>query len=216
MVAGTGVALVAACLVGPGCREMRRMAEPDGGAAEAGQPDAGSDGGICAQAVPETHRATALACSMTRPFSPDGGDAVAAHPGECMTDSDCFDGGINGRCVVSSALARLVCSYDECFTDADCADAGGVCSCRDHEALGANICVPAGCHIDSDCGACGYCSPVTGGCSPHIGVVSYECHTAQDQCTNDSDCDQSVAGLFCIFDPAKAAYWLCGPSDCSG
>jgi hypothetical protein len=197
------------------CRDVPGTVRRDAGSGDAAETEDAGDAGVCA-AAPMNHRSTAMACSMTRPSTADGGSGGRGQPGECVTDADCADGGLNGRCVVSSALNRLICSYDECFTDTDCADAGGICACRDPATFGANTCLPAGCHVDADCGACGYCSPVTGGCFPHIGVVSYECHTPQDQCTNDSDCDQVVSDLYCVFDPTKESHWVCAPADCSG
>jgi len=134
----------------------------------------------------------------------------------CTYDSDCIDGQ-NGRCITKGALT--LCNYDACFTNDDCADAGADvsdCSCRDSAGYGANSCVPANCRQDSDCGTCGFCSPVTGGCGDIIGVVGYFCHTAQDECLNDSDCNRADPSLHCIFDSVKANRWICGPLDCTG
>jgi hypothetical protein len=49
--------------------------------------------------------------------------------------------------------------------------------------------MPGNCRVDSDCGANGYCSPTAGGgCG---GVSGYYCHTAEDTCVNDSDCQMN-------------------------
>ena len=106
-----------------------------------------------------------------------------------------------------------VCSYDECFTDSDCAGTDApYCACRDPRTYGANDCVIGNCAQDSDCGACGYCSPTPGGCNTHTGIDGYFCHTPQDACVNDSDCD---GGQVCQRSVAMN-YWFCGALNCAG
>ncbi len=163
-------------------------------------------------AVPDAHRPVAEPCSNSRPSTvPDGGFVGALD--SCHTDQDCADGGLDGRCVVNPGTGFPICTWDQCVSDSDCSD-GGVCACRDYAGYDINACVTATCHVDSDCGDGGYCSPMNSGCPPFIGTVGYYCHTAQDQCFNDDDCEDSTP-TYCLFDP-HSRRWLCAPLDCTG
>jgi hypothetical protein len=168
--------------------------------------------------VPKKHRATATACSMTRPAGPDPGMGR----GTCKADADCKDGaaGKNGRCVPSRA--GFTCSYDTCFDDATCG--GKVCLCRSAAETVAtsstNHCLTQGdCQADGDCGAGGYCSPSFSTCGNYAGVVSYYCHTAKDGCIDDEDCQGLDGGLggpgYCMFSPMETR-WICAYSQCAG
>lgn len=177
-----------------------------------GSEDSGiADAGVACPTtrVPNNHRVAPRSCDHMRLPPPDAGPFPDA--GACSTDDEC-DGGTDGRCVFS-ATRDPFCSYDECFEDSDCSD-GGVCSCRDEFTFGSNACLVGNCAVDADCGSCGFCSPSIAGCQPLIGVTGYYCHTATDECANDSDCT-SVPGLSCIFSP-PAGRWTCSPLDCTG
>jgi hypothetical protein len=131
---------------------------------------------------------------------------------QCELDTDCT-AGVDGRCTRSNGCS---CTYDECASDAACAT-GQLCDCRDAWD-GSSTCLPTNCRTDSDCGSCGYCSPTFGSCGKYEGVTGWACHTAQDTCTNDSDC-QTVDGGFvtayCAYQP-ELGHWACSISQCSG
>jgi hypothetical protein len=155
--------------------------------------------------VPSQHRAVAETCSVP---APQGNCRVtkSAFPGSCNTDSDCADAGPNGRCIEGAGGPAICdCTYDQCTVDADCGS-GHVCSCRGdpyHYPPAGNQCVPANCRIDSDCGVGGYCSPSfqSGGTA-----ISYYCHTAHDECIDDSDC--AMPSSFCSYSTADGR-WEC-------
>ena len=165
--------------------------------------------------VPTIHRAAHSACSHERtPGNAKDAYADAAHS-ECATDADCT-GGINGRCTTEYRGGYNECTYDECFVDEDCG-AGRVCDCRTEPATatafeGGHTCHPAACAVDADCGPGGFCSPSAplageeGNCRSEFGAGWY-CHTAHDQCIDDSDCPPSV-GPECLHDPASGT-WAC-------
>ena len=189
----------------PGAADASFASDDGGAGADGSLPDAGR--------VPVNHRPTATACTPRTSVVPDGGFPDG---GTCSYDSDCADGGpgtMNGRCMMNAVSQLASCSYDDCESDGNCAD-GGVCQCRDNLAAGTDICLTGNCRIDSDCGAGGYCSPMIGGCGLHLGTVAYYCHTPQDECLNDSNCN--LPGLYCVFDATAKMHWICAPSDCSG
>jgi hypothetical protein len=147
-------------------------------ASEAGPPDSGE--------VPLYHRPNDSQCQTP---APAGDCHLSQGIGMCSNDSQCT-AGTNGRCNESNGGALFCsCAYDTCQHDTDC-PAGQLCVCHGSEfATGdGNTCMPGNCRVDSDCGPAGYCSPnhgVGGGCG---NVTGYYCHTASDQCVNDSDC----------------------------
>jgi hypothetical protein len=171
--------------------------------------------------VPTKHRAASSVCPEER--APGSGNVV----GECTQDSECTDGR-NGRCISPNVLGPLgqsACSYDDCGSDADCA-ANEPCRCRESEdSNSANVClVGSGCQVDADCGPGGYCSPSrfdidSSVYSPAVigdgmSRSGYFCHTPDDFCVNDSDCDTSnclpeadCAGMACIFSSEER--WDC-------
>jgi hypothetical protein len=156
-----------------------------------------------------------LACPQTRGSTvPDGG--FDATNGYCHTDAECMnpDAGANGRCAIFPAYNFPACSYDQCVIDSDCGDSG-ICSCRDPYGAGENLCVPSNCSVDSDCGNGGFCSPTMEGCGAYVGTVGYYCHTAEDHCLDDSDCDADAGFPHCVFD-SPINRWICAPLDCTG
>lgn len=135
--------------------------------------------------------------------------------------------GQNGRCLGAPSLVvsgvpesgtqamlycTTVCSYDECFTDSDC-EGGVPCGCRLQSIQGSpNMCLAASqCAVDSNCSPPAFCSP-----SPVVGLVdvAYFCHTPNDTCVDDSDCQNPPAGWpwpgpgTCVFSQ-KAGDWGC-------
>jgi Cys-rich repeat protein len=126
----------------------------------------------------------------------------------CTRDSQCTDGGADGRCVESGGPALFCsCSYDTCVKDTDC-PSGQTCACHGSAyTVGGNACVAGNCRVDSDCGAGGYCSPAynTMSCG---GLAGYYCHTPRDRCLNDSDCPGTSGPQACTY-VATAAYWEC-------
>ena len=137
--------------------------------------------------------------------------------------ADCTQG-TNGRCLPPQGnIAGDFCSYDECATDAECTG-GAVCLCG--ASLGTvgtdgtptrtgNRCVKSGCRLDADCGAGGFCSPTYDTfCGPRNGVQGYDCHTPNDECTNDDQCTEGGAG-YCAFQPTLGR-WKCSYGFCAG
>jgi hypothetical protein len=175
--------------------------------------------------IPSRHRASASVCTQARPpgrscaESPCLGSPFGIYSGgNCGADQDCTTGS-NGRCNCFTVAAgeSNACSYDQCASDSDCS--GGVCVCREdsiRNTAGAcqatqTICLPGNCHIDSDCGDAGYCSPSTfPGCGP-VWWYGYFCHTASDDCVDDSDCNE--AGAYCAFSTASG-HWSCSAGAC--
>ncbi len=168
---------------------------------------------------PQLHRATMLSCNAPRA----AGITVAATPetagAGCRTDADCT-AGMNGRCLTGSVcsggpcmVTPPTCSYDTCSSDGDCA-AGAACVCRSDVGPATNDCSQVGnCRVDADCGANGYCSPQPSTRSCADGVApQFFCHTASDECVDDSDCpvSGSVSSVRrCAFDPVGKKAWLC-------
>jgi hypothetical protein len=141
--------------------------------------------------VPESHRPTPEVCPGTRP--PSGGcDSIDPPSDECHADSDCTQGGRDGRCLPYSFYSTCICVYDTCYQDSDCA-ADHVCQCQ----YDGNWCIPAECATDADCGPAGFCSrPII---DPACGISGayggWSCHTAADTCLDNSDCNP---GSFCV------------------
>lgn len=151
---------------------------------------------------PEVHRGESIMCDDVRD-SP----AISSSPGGgCSTHEECT-GGDNGRCL--SGRGENYCSYDACFADADC---DGPCVCG--TGAGGNSCTSGGCQVDADCGPGGWCSPTYGSCGLYGGVVAYECHTPDDECTDDADCSD-MPNAYCKFAP-EAGHWVCDNGQCEG
>jgi hypothetical protein len=175
-----------------------------------------------ASKIPKIHRATASSCTQPRSGG-DGGvpdcDAGSYGSVSCRYDSDCT-AGADGRCEcdIDGVFTSAKCSYDACQSDSDCVangSSGGVCDCREGQ-LGtgnqsaANVCLAGNCRTDADCGSGGYCSPSNvPGCGPGW-WYGYFCHTANDTCTNDTDCPRPN-GVCATYGNA----WTCYPSPCA-
>ncbi|HEX7670240.1 MAG TPA: hypothetical protein VF395_11680, partial [Polyangiaceae bacterium] len=183
-----------------------------GGRGGGGGGQGGSGGKVTAE--PTKHRPVAIGCGA-RPAPPPAGAGGAANGPQpplqtCTVNSDCTQGP-NGRCV--SGRVGPHCSYDACFADADCGK-GSVCLCGTPDGA-SNACLGQGCQVDADCPN-SWCSPTFSSCGLYSGVVSYACHTAQDECVNDTDCGTPPGtGGYCMFDP-MVSHWICSTSQCVG
>jgi hypothetical protein len=172
--------------------------------AEAGATDTGA--ADAPGLVPMNHRADDSQC-----LTPRGPGTCAPTTGSglmCTADSQCADGGADGRCTASGGgPAGCSCTYDACQTDSDCG-AGQLCVCHGSAySYGGNACMPGSCRVDSDCGAAGYCSPAHG--TTNCGYVSgYYCHTPRDLCVNDSDCSSTSGADVCTWS-ATDNRWEC-------
>lgn len=180
-----------------------------------------------ASTEPAHHRVTAAAC----PPAPPGlaHQAPADHQEHCSADSDCRDGGADGRCRgewhpqgSGGASFDTACIYDECIDDTGCRPTT-LCDCRNTSHGQANICIAAACKRDSDCGPPGFCSasarlwfPVYSYGYPNPrpeGIeYGYFCHTPLDECFDDAECSNVDGGRtysnHCAFD-SKAGHWRC-------
>src|SRR5690606_25374237 len=160
---------------------------------------------------PQEHRPEEVVCDRERPAVDAGLQPGAPEPsdieGACVQDSDCTDG-FAGRCV--NGRGMLFCSYDECTTDSEC-EGTTVCDCGLAGSELTNSCVAGNCRVDDDCGEGGYCSPSQGSCGSYSGVVAYWCHTPEDECLDDSDCDVGYCALF-----PEIGIWACQTSQCVG
>jgi hypothetical protein len=104
----------------------------------------------------------------------------------------------------------VACVYDDCYADDQCTD-GAVCECRE-ATLGGNGCLSSGCRVDADCPG-SWCSPTMGPCGAYAGTVGYQCHTPEDECTNDVDC--ASPNGHCIHSP-EVGHWVCSYLQCVG
>jgi hypothetical protein len=106
-------------------------------------------------------------------------------------------------------LPGCQCNYDACQHDTDCG-AGHACACHGTADTGTsgNTCVAGNCRVDSDCGPGGYCSPSLNTLSCGEGVGGYYCHTANDQCIDDSDCASTNGPAACTYSTTSGR-WEC-------
>lgn len=174
-----------------------------GGSSSSGSSSGGSSGGR----VPVNHRPNDGECSQPAPpgMCPVTGGGP---PNNCTQDSQCTQG-VDGRCVTNNGGALFCyCTYDTCMHDTDCAQ-GQTCACHGAADTGGagNTCIASGCRVDADCGPGGYCSPSVSsmGCG---GLGGYYCHTAKDQCIDDSDCQDGGFGMACEYSSANGR-WQC-------
>ena len=173
--------------------------------------------------APENHRAAPKACDGTRPLEPVSLPPGSTHPHvKCTTHEECT-AGKNGRCLGNNHDGWQ-CTYDACETDADCSGGAKLCECEGGFRSDHNVCLTAECHVDADCAptsaACGtgFCSPSLGSCGHYTKAVGYFCHTAKDECTNDSDCEgrgQFGQKPYCKFEPS-VGFWKCSTQECAG
>jgi hypothetical protein len=181
------------------------------GGSSAGASLGGSGGHVTRE--PTQHRAEATACGVPPPNTgAAGGSARGAAPPEqpCTENGECTSGP-NGRCTFGRG--GQYCSYDGCFADTDCL-AGAVCMCSSPDGMG-NRCSSPGCQVDADCPG-SWCSPTFGTCGAYGGIQNYSCHTAADECVNDSDCsDGSPGAAYCMYDPL-VTHWICSSTQCVG
>ncbi len=146
--------------------------------------------------IPESHRASDVRCPLGSPVSTNPCDATADCPAAQGVSCLAYD---------DAGLARY-CNDDACHVDRDCGD-GGVCLCGSASSSATlatpNVCLSAGnCRLDSDCSPVHYCSPSSVGCGT---TFAYYCHTAHDDCSNDTDCRQDQ---LCLYAPS-AGKWSC-------
>lgn len=166
--------------------------------------------------TPLVHRPSAVACPTTR--GPGTCQSTPLGGGMCKADSECTTGR-NPRCS-GNAHDGCNCYSDACVVDGDC-DAGKLCDCRVAWREGGdppNRCLPGNCRVDADCGAKGFCSPSFGGCGAYEGVTGWFCHTADDDCTNDDECQQLDGGFgppYCGYRP-EIGHWTCAVTQCAG
>ena len=162
----------------------------------------GTGGGV--QTVPANHRSASTACPEQR--GAGNANNYTEVPGdECTQDSDCT-AGMNGRCLWFHGSH---CSYDACFSDSDCPN-NEPCQCRQSVADSvANFCVGGNCRVDADCGQGAFCSPSRVGdiCGydTSVSASGYFCHTPQDSCVDDSNCDSS---FICAYS-SQSPHWTC-------
>jgi hypothetical protein len=171
----------------------------------------GRTAGSCGLA-PTNHRPSDAQCqTMAAPGNYTcSGDCPPPGSGqrfECNGDAEC-DAGLEGRCVEGCCVASSSCTYDQCTFDRDC-PADQTCACHGSPYLAPadNTCVPGDCRVDADCRSGCACSPSQRpGC---WGCVSYHCHTPQDRCVNDADCQAQFPGDgFCVY-ASDAGHWEC-------
>jgi hypothetical protein len=135
---------------------------------------------------------------------------------QCSNDAQCTSG-TNGRCVMSGGgVVDCSCTYDTCTHDTDCG-AGRTCACHGSPyTFGqGNTCMPGNCRVDSDCGPGGYCSPAwdPNSCGS---LGGYYCHTAADQCIDDTDCAASPNGPAVCTYSTSTKRWECTISPACG
>jgi hypothetical protein len=161
--------------------------------------------------VPTNHRASNAQCTAPAPAGDCSGPGPT--PGGCTTDGACTSGK-DGRCISPGGgpASDCVCTYDTCTLDTDC-HTGETCACHGapYTDGAGSTCVPGNCRVDSDCGTDGYCSPSSKTAVCGDSLAGYYCHTAKDECTNDSDCPSSTttAGVpMCVYSTTDTR-WAC-------
>ena len=180
-----------------------------GGSTSSSGGSSSSSGGSSSGVVPDHHRTDDGQCSQPAPAG-NCNFGGSSGGGMCSSDTECTDGGVNGRCVESQGgVAFCGCTYDTCMHDTDCAS-GQACACHGSTYnSGGNTCMAGNCRVDTDCGAGGYCSPSYDptGCG---GLLGYFCHTAADLCVNDRDCATTGGPQVCWYTTATGR-WECHP-----
>lgn len=166
--------------------------------------------GSCPSRPPKYHRPEQKTC------------APPSAPAACLVDADCTVVTMlglvfatqKGKCVDGGAGGT--CDYDECHADSECLSGTDVCVCANEidvmpPSVGAE-CVAGTCRTDSACGNGLYCSPSISGYCGASYIAGQFCHTCQDECVDDADCQ-----LFerCSYDPA-VGHWACRTTPCAG
>jgi hypothetical protein len=197
----------------------------------AGAAGVGGAAGHSLTTVPSQHRAAAMVCSSdaaaaglpTRgydggergPVDSDGGALIS-----CSTSASCpaCSNGLTDRCFSSGGgggSGNPHCQCDECNSDQDCGQTD-VCACEGavvgQAATIGNVCVSANCRVDADCGPGGFCSPTWFSQFAVLVIDGYYCHTPNDQCRDDADCESSTR---CSYS-SEAGLWTCFNSGVAG
>lgn len=130
----------------------------------------------------------------------------------CSSDSDCpSNQPCECRASTSSSQPNACVTEGDCRVDADCG-AGGYCS-PSLVGISGSCVGAAACWPDAGGGSCSMYTPATGWVDvPCLCPVScghgYFCHTPNDACIDDSDCE---AGKSCNYD-TEAKHWSCSSS----
>lgn len=159
--------------------------------------------------VPTNHRTDDSQCATPTPAGNCPIQVMPMGSGACSKDTDCT-AGTNGRCVEEGGGALYCgCTYDTCAGDSACAT-GEVCACHGSAYVGGqgNTCEPGNCRVDSDCGVNGYCSPSINPMSCGS-LLGYYCHTAADECVNDTDCTGGAQGPNVCAWSSTVNHWQC-------
>jgi hypothetical protein len=184
--------LAAVALFGVACSDNRRTSSASS-SADSG-PNDGANAGYHLH-PPAAHREAPLACNTDRGALP----IPTPSPSPTCTGLNAF------RCVTPGGIGDR-CVSDTCATDDDCSATDqrpGVCVCNSN--CGRNACFFGNCAVDSDCGSGRYCSFSSGRVTCTAG---YYCHTANDECADDADCNGDV----CYY---GGDHWKCGNYDCA-
>ncbi len=171
-------------------------------------------GAVSPAGPPTQHRPSPISCPVSPPVGVYGVDG-----GACATVADCMNigmpQGLPATCIpYEDAGGTMFCNYDTCHVDSDCRNVGGgPCACEATNQGAGNYCYGGNCQVDSDCGDAGFCSPArTGVCNTTTpAVTGFYCHTAKDQCANDSDCASCGAASYCTYSSEVGA-WSCAPA----
>jgi hypothetical protein len=161
--------------------------------------------------APAEHRSEAVVCSIDRGSGGSGAGGAAADGGAANT------GGTGGQqctglnalyCHVAGYTDSSYCTFDACATDTNCVATDstlasglgtlGICWCSGN--CGRNACIFGNCRTDADCKNGKYCSLSLTQCNP-----TYQCHTPDDECADNTDCDSDMA---CGYDRGTK-HWGC-------
>jgi hypothetical protein len=172
--------------------------------ADAGAPtptaEAGTSTPVECVAAPSTARAPRFHRACPEVCPPD---FATNTPEPCAADGTCF---LGYRCTGG------LCTIDQCLASTDC-DAGAICTCTAaNPTWGSNRCSPGQCQLDSDCGDGGFCSPSADSTCAAVPQRTWRCHTANDECLDDADCD----GGLCRFAPETGAWACAAITRCGG
>jgi hypothetical protein len=221
--------LIAVAAVAAGCGGDLKGSGGSGGGAGTGAPEGGAGGGGAGGGAgtrvgcggsgcnhpPAQHRVQGATCSIDRTGGAGGAGGTGAEP-ELCNGSDAGGGrgwvctGLNAACCHDQAnYAYSQCAVDACATDSDCGPMN-ICVCvAGTGACNRNYCLEGNCRTDADCGTGLYCSPSRN--YPALCRSAYMCHTPDDECIDDSDCNGGQSGVslpYCAFD-GTVMHWRC-------